>query len=183
METSRPSEESTDDMFIRLALSDADLYDQPISDPVARAIANQYHDGQKSALYSFVSTGALKGSELSRELVREYNNAEPDEKPALYQLLRYVTTNWGEEQSRGPVENWHELSRWDNGDQERDRMRHFGRVPTSELIQIVQADPETSVDAQRELTRRYRLLGRFWMWAEALDGSEVIEVYLEGGES
>jgi hypothetical protein len=73
----------------------------------ARRIASEWHDGQGSALYSFVSTGAIALDALDGEIVANLDRQLDDstEQRELDALLAYVHSN-GE---RGPVAGWADL--------------------------------------------------------------------------
>ncbi len=86
------------------------------SDGEARVIASHWHGGQKSALYSFMSTGNTAGldgttDELMAEIESEVIRLETEEPnrtfdmDALWALLRcvYLVGN------RGPIDGWHRL--------------------------------------------------------------------------
>lgn len=84
-----------------------------ISDLQARVIANAWHGGQSSALYSLTSTGAITDATLAElyEELRFIDARGPvDGGEADYELtalLDYAKT-YG---PRGPVDGWSEL-RW-----------------------------------------------------------------------
>lgn len=81
-----------------------------ISDACARVIASQWHSGQASAGYSFVSTGAFDHPDiLWRELFSdEYRNMSQDDRLAADMLGTYLLDAYraGGNQPRGPVAGW-----------------------------------------------------------------------------
>lgn len=108
---------SIDETYIRTA---ATLYDrgEPITDLHAKIIANAWHGGMKSALYSFTSTGAIWlgvapdgwNRNLHPEIASaiascELQDGQSSDESALYALRRYVIYH-GE---RGVQDGWSEL--------------------------------------------------------------------------
>ncbi len=79
-----------------------------IRDLTARKIASNWHDGQFSPLYAFMSTGAIMSelhvdvSHLWYEIAQ--NGTKKDQKDLL-NLYHYVKGHG----TRGPVANWHLL--------------------------------------------------------------------------
>lgn len=103
----------TDDQLIDRLYREWENNDEgQISDRLARIIASQYHGGQASDLYSFVSTGAI-GERIEAEISGCYAIArfvEEDQRAMdiLEALMDYV----GYHGERGPVEGWHDANRW-----------------------------------------------------------------------
>lgn len=105
-----PSDLSGDERAVALevTLVQADGTDE-ISDACARTIASWFHNGQASAGYAFVSTGAITTedpSDLWNELGgREYGDQEPWLRAALDCLGTYLTHR----ESRDAVDGWSNL--------------------------------------------------------------------------
>lgn len=97
----------TDDDIITQAVADASNYDAIISHAVARMIASQWHSGQRSALYSFASCGAIAGPALESAITNEMNAADKESDiEALRALWSYVQVHGPK---RGPVAGWSSL--------------------------------------------------------------------------
>lgn len=79
-----------------------------IGDGRARRIAAEWHDGQRSALYAFVSTGTIATTDITDEIhrSRQFDTAAAT-RGELDELLAYVTAHG----DRGPVTGWCAL--WD----------------------------------------------------------------------
>ena len=80
-----------------------------ISDLEARQIAADWHGGQASAMYSFVSTGAISPDlvgEIKREIENCQKNGDTTEQNRLSQLLTHVNVHGGSD----PVESWSDLT-------------------------------------------------------------------------
>lgn len=94
--------------------SDTDLVDheleaaseeeRDITDAAARVIASQWHDGQASDLYSFVSTGAI-GDGVQIELARAIAEADEADRDRLAALSRYLMNR----EDTSAQENWSDL--------------------------------------------------------------------------
>lgn len=94
--------------------SDTDLVDheleaaseeeRDITDAAARVIASQWHGGQASDLYSFVSTGAISDG-VQIELARAIAEADEDDRDRLAALSRYLMNR----EDTGAVDGWHDL--------------------------------------------------------------------------
>jgi hypothetical protein len=103
-----PSEyESTDDRIIGRALAEAEANNAVIPHEIARMIGSQFHGGQGSPLYSFVSTGAIDLEPLLNEYCETYLHEDTTEadRRKLRHLGRYVLQHW----RRGPVDGWNQL--------------------------------------------------------------------------
>lgn len=98
---------STDIRIINASVQEALEKKTIISDAAARMIAAQWHGGQSSALYSFVSTGAVDREELTRELDSNLNdeNTNDDGRAWLLTLKAYLEART----DVGPVKGWHKL--------------------------------------------------------------------------
>ena len=79
-----------------------------ISDTTARIIAAQWHLGQYTGLYAFVSTGAITPDLWDEELLRPYASAYADEREHLDWLGTYFLHHG----VRGPVAGWAESTRY-----------------------------------------------------------------------
>jgi hypothetical protein len=89
----------------------ADLLDPnagEISDACARVIASWFHDGQSSAGYSFVSTGAIADpTDVYRDLTPgDVYNDQPEWMQAALSCLGTYLSNRAD---RGPVSGWSNL--------------------------------------------------------------------------
>lgn len=81
---------------------------QVITDLQAKVIANAWHGGQASALYSLTSTGNLNGGDLFGEIggsatVRINHPDFPADLNALYAYVQAYSP-------RGPVDGWSDLN-------------------------------------------------------------------------
>ncbi|MGI5507460.1 hypothetical protein [Lentzea sp. CA-135723] len=78
-----------------------------ITDAAARRAAINYHNGQASPSYSFVSTGTISDpAELVRDLHRGLEHQQLSN-PDLVALVDYINRTG----ARGPVTGWSQL--WD----------------------------------------------------------------------
>lgn len=74
-----------------------------ISDGRARRIASEWHDGQRSPLYSFVSTGAITVHDAVKEIHHNLRLVvDRALRIELQELVAYVSENG----DRSPVEGW-----------------------------------------------------------------------------
>ncbi|MDI9934738.1 hypothetical protein QM806_04615 [Rhodococcus sp. IEGM 1351] len=90
MERQPNPERWDDETLIDYEIAASDAQDRPINDAAARMIASQWHNGQASAMYSFVSTG-----EITPEFVYELGDTlasieEPERRQHLRALVDYV---------------------------------------------------------------------------------------------
>lgn len=96
----------TDKDLIDYAVEAAHHEDRTLDDAAARVIASQWHGGQRSELYSFVSTGAI-----TRELAEEIGHQERllrEGDPRRHQLKllsEYILSR----ESHEPIEGWAQL--------------------------------------------------------------------------
>ncbi|ETT24270.1 hypothetical protein RAJCM14343_4762 [Rhodococcus aetherivorans] len=94
----------TDADLIDHELEAASEEERDISDAAARVIASQWHGGQASDLYSFVSTGEISDG-IQIELAREIADAEEPDRDHLAALSRYLMNR----EDTGAVEGWSDL--------------------------------------------------------------------------
>jgi hypothetical protein len=74
-----------------------------ISDAAARVIASMYHNGQASASYSFVSTGAISDpTDVYRECITDYAALSADERLLADMLGTYLANR----ADRSAVPGW-----------------------------------------------------------------------------
>ncbi len=75
-----------------------------ITDLTARRLASNWHDGQFSALYALLSTGAIDHDAAEKELNNAIyiNSNEPDNVAELVALRHYVYVKG----NRGPQKGW-----------------------------------------------------------------------------
>ena len=93
----------TDNDKIVTGIDEAQRDGREISDKTARIIAAQWHGGQASDLYAFVSTGAIAPDMWQRELLAVYNrHADIDGREQLDWLGTYLTHHG----PREPVAHW-----------------------------------------------------------------------------
>lgn len=100
---------SGDEQAIELGIWEADVEQRPIDHTTARMAAAQLHTGQKSALYSLASCGAVDGEGLYGEIVRAYR--EPEVTEQVERWLACLGMYAIEHDGRGPVRGWSRLWR------------------------------------------------------------------------
>lgn len=94
------------------------MIDNKICDPIARSIADSWHGGQWSALYSFASSGTIQLERLIEEIEGDLSWAlahpdaefpnSPDDPQQLHDLLQYVKDH-GERGAQEHWSDWHTL--------------------------------------------------------------------------
>jgi hypothetical protein len=103
----------SDDQKVRAECRAARAEDREISDACAQVIASQWHRGQASAGYSFVSTGAFDHPHiLWRELFSDaYSTMGTGDRFAADMLGTYLLDAYraNGNQPRGPVTGWSDL--------------------------------------------------------------------------
>ena len=109
MERQPQPERLTDDERIKIGVLEAWEEKRTIDDLTARIIASQWHGGQRSSLYSFVSTGAIHIEGLLPEIVECHH--ERTTRTQLH-ILDALTEYFGERGERGPVEEWNSTNNW-----------------------------------------------------------------------
>ena len=107
-----PGDAMNDTDRIAHGISQAAANAREISDTTARIIAAQWHGGQSSELYAFVSTGAitpeLRPEYWNAELLQTYQSATLDEREHLDWLGNYFLRL----SPRPPVAGWAEKTRY-----------------------------------------------------------------------
>lgn len=100
------SEHYSDADRIDLSIHFASVLELPISDPAARVISSQIHEGQASPTYSLTSTGAIR-EDLLPELEHTLAEAEAAEDNQLrtwvIALMQYVESR---AENTEPVDGW-----------------------------------------------------------------------------
>ena len=89
-------------------ISQAAANGREISDTTARIIAAQWHTGETSGLYAFVSTGTIMRDIWRRELCNPYRVTTSTQRDRLDWLGTYFLHHG----ARGPVAGWAEKTRY-----------------------------------------------------------------------
>jgi len=99
----------TDDELIDQHLDRVEAEEIPLSDAAVRMIASQIHEGQSSAMYSFVSTGIVTDrmkDELQRDIEAAQTAADQGQLRRLTHLARYVEQCEHEDTENLPGDQW-----------------------------------------------------------------------------